>query len=49
MLKEPELQDHFAKLTLQAASGSPAEAKAFIAQETKTWGGVIKEAQIPAH
>ena len=49
VLKEPELQDHFAKLTLQAASGNSAEAKAFITQETQTWGEVIKEAQIPAH
>ena len=48
VLKEPELQDHFAKLTLQAASGSPAEAKAFIVQETQTWGEVIKEAHVPA-
>jgi tripartite-type tricarboxylate transporter receptor subunit TctC len=49
VLKEPELQDHFAKLTLQAAGGSPAEAKAFIEQETRTWGEVIKEAHVPAH
>ncbi len=49
VLKEPELRDHFAKLTLQAAGGSPAEAKAFITKETQTWGNVIKEAQIPAH
>jgi tripartite-type tricarboxylate transporter receptor subunit TctC len=49
VLQEPELQDHFSKLTLQAASGSPAEAKTFIVQETKTWGQVIKDAQIPAH
>ncbi len=49
VLKEPELQDRFAKLTLQAASFSPAEAKVFIKQETQTWSEVIKEAQIPAH
>jgi tripartite-type tricarboxylate transporter receptor subunit TctC len=49
VLKEPELQDHFATLTLQAASGGPAEAKAFIAQETQIWGEVIKEAHVPAH
>ena len=49
VLKEPELQDHFAKLTLQAAGGSPAEAKAFIEKETQTWGEVIKEAHVPAH
>jgi len=49
VLKQPELQDHFAKLTLQAAGGSPSEAAAFIKKETATWGEVIKEAQIPAH
>ncbi len=49
VLQEPELQDHFAKLTLQAASGSPADAKTFIQKETQTWNAVIKEAQIPAH
>jgi tripartite-type tricarboxylate transporter receptor subunit TctC len=49
VLQEPELREHFAKLTLQPASGGPAEAKAFIRQETETWGNVIRAAQIPAH
>ena len=38
-----------AKLNLHAAAGTPAEATAFIAKETKVWGAVIKEAHVPAH
>ena len=46
VLTSPEVQAHFAKVNLHAASGSPAEAKAFIVKETKVWGEVIKEAKI---
>ncbi len=49
VLKSPEAQDHFGKLTLQAAGGSPAEAKAFIVKETQVWGAVVKEAHVEAH
>jgi tripartite-type tricarboxylate transporter receptor subunit TctC len=49
VLNSPDVKDKFAKLTLHAAAGSPADAKAFIAKETKTWGDVIKEARVPAH
>jgi tripartite-type tricarboxylate transporter receptor subunit TctC len=49
VLKSPEALDHFGKLTLHAAGGTPAEAKAFIAKETQVWGEVIKEAHVPAH
>ena len=48
-LKSPEAQAHFNKINLAAASGSPAEAKAFIKQETVVWGNVIKEAKVPAN
>ena len=48
-LKSPDVQDKFSKLTLHAAGGTPAEAKAFITKETKVWGEVIKEAHVPAH
>jgi tripartite-type tricarboxylate transporter receptor subunit TctC len=48
VLKQPEVQDHFAKVDLHAASGSPAEAKAFIEKETRVWDAVIKEAKIEA-
>src|SRR6202142_3597195 len=47
MLQDSEVQAHFAKLNLQAAGGSPAEAAAFIKQETKVWSDVIKEAHVP--
>ena len=46
VLKTPEVQDVFAKLTLHAAGGSPTEAKAFIAKETELWGKVIKDARL---
>ena len=49
VLLEPDVQAHFAKVNLHAASGSPAEAAAFIKEETKKWGEVIKEAHVPAH
>jgi tripartite-type tricarboxylate transporter receptor subunit TctC len=49
VLKQPDVQDHFSKVNLQAAGGSPAEAAAFIKAETKTWGEVIRDAQIPAN
>jgi len=49
VLASKDVQDKFAKLTLHAAGGSPAEAKAFIKKETQTWGEVIKEAHVPAH
>jgi tripartite-type tricarboxylate transporter receptor subunit TctC len=49
ILKSPAVQDHFAKINLQAAGGSPAEAKAFITKETEVWGGIIKDAKVEAH
>jgi len=49
VLKSPQVQAHFAKLNMQAAGGSPAEAAVFIRQETKVWGNVIKDAQVPAN
>jgi len=47
VLKSPEAQDKFGKLTLRAVGGTPAEAKAFIATETKLWSDVIKQAHVP--
>ena len=49
VLQSPEAQDHFAKINLRAAGGSPAEAAAFIKKETAVWGGVIKDANVEAH
>ena len=49
VLKSPEAQKHFADINLHAAGGTPAEAAAFIARETKVWGDVIKAAGVPAN
>jgi tripartite-type tricarboxylate transporter receptor subunit TctC len=49
VLQSPEAQDHFAKINLRAAGGSPAEAATFIKKETEVWGGVIKDANVEAH
>ncbi|HEY4980801.1 MAG TPA: tripartite tricarboxylate transporter substrate binding protein [Pseudolabrys sp.] len=49
VLKSPEVQAHFAAINLQAVGGTPAEAAAFIKKETKIWGDVIKEANVPAN
>ena len=49
VLKSPATQEHFSKVSLTAAGGTPAETKAFFQKETEVWGKVIKEANIPAH
>lgn len=49
VLQDTEVRAHFAKINLQAAGGSPAEAAAFIKKENTVWGDVIKEAHIQAH
>ncbi len=49
VLQEPEVKSHFNNLNLEAGGGTPAEAAAFIKQETLTWGNVIKEAHVPMH
>lgn len=49
VLKSAAAQDYFAKINLNAAGGSPAEAAAFIKKETEVWGGVIKDAHVEAH
>ncbi len=49
VLQSPQAQDHFAKINLHAAGGSPAEAAAFIKKETEVWGGVIKDANVEAN
>jgi tripartite-type tricarboxylate transporter receptor subunit TctC len=47
VLHEPDVAARFAKLNLHPASGSPAEAKAFIEAQTNLWSKVIKEAHVP--
>ena len=49
VLHSPQAQEHFTKINLRAASGSPAEASAFIKKETEVWGGVIKDAHVEAN
>jgi tripartite-type tricarboxylate transporter receptor subunit TctC len=49
VLQEPTVKAHFAKVNLHAWHGSPAQAAAFIKEQTKLWGGVIKEAHVPMH
>ena len=49
VLNSPEALEHFAKLSLRAGGGTPAETKAFIKHETEVWGGVIKAAGVPAN
>jgi tripartite-type tricarboxylate transporter receptor subunit TctC len=49
VLDSPDVQDHFKKIDLHAAGGTPAQAKAFITNETQVWGAVIKEAHVEPH
>ena len=49
VLAQPDVRGLFEKVNLHAAGGSPAEAAAFIKEQTKVWGEVIKEAHVPAH
>jgi tripartite-type tricarboxylate transporter receptor subunit TctC len=49
VLESPQAQDHFNKINLHAAGGSPADAATFIKKETVTWGGVIKDAHVEPH
>jgi len=49
VLQDSEVQAHFAKIELQAAGGSPADAAAFIKKENAVWSDVIKEAHVPMH
>jgi tripartite-type tricarboxylate transporter receptor subunit TctC len=49
VLHEPDVLALFAKVNLHAAGGSTADAAAFIKEQTKLWGEVIKEAHVPAH
>lgn len=45
-LQSPKGQDVLAKLSMQAAGGTPADLKAFIGAELKKWGPVVKDANI---
>ena len=45
-LKDPAVRDAFAKQGLEVGGGSPAEFKAFIDRESKTWGAIIRKVGI---
>jgi len=47
-LKRPDVAESLAKLTLEPMIGSPADAAAFFAEETRLWGRVIAAAHIKA-
>jgi tripartite-type tricarboxylate transporter receptor subunit TctC len=49
VLDSPDVQEHFKKIDLHAAGGTPAQATAFIKNETAVWGAVIKEAHVEPH
>ncbi|HKS85140.1 MAG TPA: tripartite tricarboxylate transporter substrate binding protein [Pseudolabrys sp.] len=49
VLQGPEAQDHFNKVYLHAAGGTPEQAAAFIKKETATWGAVIRDAHVEPH
>ena len=48
-MKDPELLDRFAKLNLRPGGGTRAQMAAFLKDETKKWGDVIREAGIKPH
>jgi tripartite-type tricarboxylate transporter receptor subunit TctC len=45
-MKDPDLLDHFKKLSLTPGGGTPAEMSAFLKGETQRWGEVIRAAGI---
>ena len=45
-LRQPEVADGLAKLTMEPMIGSPADATRFFAEETRLWGKVIEAAHI---
>jgi tripartite-type tricarboxylate transporter receptor subunit TctC len=44
--QSPEVKAHFARVHLAAVLGDPAQAAAFVKEETKLWGEVIKAAGV---
>ncbi len=47
-LHDPELLDHFGKISLSPGGGTPAEMAAFVTKETRRWSEVIRAANITA-
>jgi len=46
ILKRPDVSGKLRELRLEPMIGTPADTRTFFAEETKLWGGVIKEANI---
>ena len=45
-MRDPGLREHFAALSTGPGGGTPAEASAFVKEETQRWGDVIRKAGI---
>ena len=45
-MRDPGLREHFAALSIGPGGGTPAEASAFVKEETQRWGDVIRKAGI---
>ncbi|MGH6671116.1 MAG: Bug family tripartite tricarboxylate transporter substrate binding protein [Xanthobacteraceae bacterium] len=48
-MEDPDLLARYRQLNLRPAGGTPAEMAAFLKEETKKWGDVIREAGIKPH
>ena len=48
VLKMPEVQEQYRKLSLQPGGGTPQHLADIVKADTKRWGEVIREAKIPA-
>ena len=46
-MRDPGLRERFAALSIGPGGGTPVEATAFIKEETRRWGDVIRKAGIP--
>ena len=46
MLRQPDVVAHLGKLNVDFKANTAEEFRAFVAQETRKWGNVIKEAGI---
>ena len=48
LLHAPDIAQHLERLGMQPVGGSPADMAAFVHEETRRWGEVIKAANIRA-
>jgi tripartite-type tricarboxylate transporter receptor subunit TctC len=49
VLRSPDIAQQLGRLGMQAVGGSPADMAAFVAEETRRWGEVIRAANITAN